>query len=194
MDTYYMKKPVVVSSFQLGYQDMPLWFQEAIADNKVNNIDAFLASANETIKIKTLEGIMTAQKGDWIIRGIKGEIYPCKDDIFKATYDFVNLRHIKVGDNLAGKIIYINETNYLGAEAEDIVVVDENHKIVTEKDVDGNITKMTLIDNNEDTDETIPFYEKGKRVSDRVLIPETFGEVTSVKETSIAYEVLRIEE
>ena len=82
MDTYYMKKPVVVSSFQLGYQDMPLWFQEAIADNKVNNIDAFLASANETIKIKTLEGIMTAQKGDWIIRGVKGEIYPCKDDIF----------------------------------------------------------------------------------------------------------------
>ena len=194
MDTYYMKKPVVVSSFQLGYQDMPLWFQEAVADNKVNNIDAFLASANEIIKIKTLEGVMSAKKGDWIIKGIEGEIYPCKDEIFKATYDFVNLRHIKVGDNLAGKIIYINETNYLGTEAEDIIVVDENHKIVTEKDVDGNITKMTLIDNNEDTGETIPFYEKGKRVSDRVLIPETFGEVTSVKETSIAYEVLRIEE
>lgn len=194
MESYYKKKPAIVSCFQLGYQDIPLWFQEAIADNKVSNISAFLESANETIKIKTLEGIMTAQKGDWIIRGVKGEIYPCKDDVFKATYDFVNLRHIKVGDNLAGKIIYINETNYLGAEAEDIVVVDENHKIVTEKDVDGNITKMTLIDNNEDTDETIPFYEKGKRVSDRVLIPETFGEVTSVKETSIAYEVLRIEE
>lgn len=173
---------------------MPLWFQEAIADNKVNNIDAFLASVNEIIKIKTLEGIMTAQKGDWIIRGVKGEIYPCKDDIFKATYDFVNLRHIKVGDNLAGKIIYINETNYLGAEAEDIVVVDENHKIVTEKDVDGNITKMTLIDKNDDTGETIPLYKNGKRVMDRVLIPQTFGEVTSVKETSIAYEVLRIEE
>lgn len=194
MDTYYMKKPVVVSSFQLGYQDMPLWFQEAIADNKVSNISAFLESANEIIKIKTLEGIMTAQKGDWIIRGVKGEIYPCKDDVFKATYDFVNLRHIKVGDNLAGKIIYINETNYLGAEAEDIVVVDENHKIVTEKDVDGNITKMTLIDKNDDIGETIPLYKNGKRVMDRVLIPQTFGEVTSVKETSIAYEVLRIEE
>lgn len=168
--------------------------QEAIADNKVSNISAFLESANEIIKIKTLEGIMTAEKGDWIIKGVKGEIYPCKDDVFKATYDFVNLRHIKVGDNLAGKVVYISETNYLGTEIEDIVVVDDNHKIVTEKDVDGNITKMTLIDNNEDTDEIIPFYEKGKRVMDRVLIPQTFGEVTSVKETSIAYEVLRIEE
>ena len=53
---------------------------------------------------------------------------------------------------------------------------------------------MTLIDKNDDTGETIPLYKNGKRVMDRVLIPQTFGEVTSVKETSIAYEVLRIEE
>ncbi|RON17938.1 hypothetical protein BK660_21860 [Pseudomonas brassicacearum] len=37
--------------------------------------------------IKTLEGVMTADAGDWIIRGIKGEIYPCKPDIFAATYE-----------------------------------------------------------------------------------------------------------
>lgn len=39
------------------------------------------------LKIKTLEGEMTAQVGDYIIRGIKGEFYPCKPDIFAATYD-----------------------------------------------------------------------------------------------------------
>lgn len=37
--------------------------------------------------IKTLEGVVTAGPGDWIIRGIKGELYPCKDDIFKMTYE-----------------------------------------------------------------------------------------------------------
>jgi hypothetical protein len=40
-----------------------------------------------TILIPTLEGEMTASKGDWIIRGVKGEFYPCKPDIFDATYE-----------------------------------------------------------------------------------------------------------
>ena len=39
------------------------------------------------IEIPTLEGKMHASPGDWIIRGVKGEIYPCKDDIFQATYE-----------------------------------------------------------------------------------------------------------
>lgn len=37
--------------------------------------------------IKTLEGVMHANAGDWIIRGVKGEVYPCKPDIFEATYE-----------------------------------------------------------------------------------------------------------
>lgn len=193
METYFIKKRIPVSAFQLGYQDMPLWFQGAIKDNFVSNIDVFLASANEVIKIKTLEGIMTAQKGDWIIRGIKGEIYPCKDEIFRETYDFVNLTHIKVGDNLADKMLYIDEINYLGILPEDIVVIDENHKIVTEKDADGKITKMKLIDTNEDSGEIMMLYDNGKRVQDRILIPKTFGEVTKIQEDSIAYEILKIE-
>lgn len=40
-----------------------------------------------TLDIPTLEGMMTAQPGDWIIRGIKGELYPCKPDIFEMTYE-----------------------------------------------------------------------------------------------------------
>ncbi len=39
------------------------------------------------IIINTLEGRMTANPGDWIIKGVKGEFYPCKPDIFAATYD-----------------------------------------------------------------------------------------------------------
>lgn len=41
------------------------------------------------LDIPTLEGTMTAQIGDWIIRGVRGELYPCKPDIFEATYDKV---------------------------------------------------------------------------------------------------------
>lgn len=40
-----------------------------------------------TLEIRTLEGTMTASEGDWIIRGVKGELYPCKPDIFEATYE-----------------------------------------------------------------------------------------------------------
>lgn len=43
-----------------------------------------------TIEIATLEGVMRAQPGDWIIRGVQGELYPCKPDIFEATYERVN--------------------------------------------------------------------------------------------------------
>jgi hypothetical protein len=43
--------------------------------------------ANEETKIETLEGTMTANKGDYIITGVAGEKYPCKPDIFNATYE-----------------------------------------------------------------------------------------------------------
>lgn len=42
-----------------------------------------------TLSIVTLEGVMYADPGDWIIRGVKGEFYPCKPDIFEATYEAV---------------------------------------------------------------------------------------------------------
>ncbi len=41
------------------------------------------------VKIETLEGVMTADIGDYIIKGVSGELYPCKPDIFKKTYDEV---------------------------------------------------------------------------------------------------------
>jgi hypothetical protein len=44
---------------------------------------------DDKLGIQTLEGIMIANPGDWIIKGIKGEFYPCKNDIFEATYDLL---------------------------------------------------------------------------------------------------------
>lgn len=42
---------------------------------------------SRSLQIVTLEGTMTADPGDWVIRGVAGEFYPCKPDIFVATYD-----------------------------------------------------------------------------------------------------------
>lgn len=44
---------------------------------------------NVEMEIETLEGVMKADKGDWIIKGIKGELYPCKPDVFAMTYEKV---------------------------------------------------------------------------------------------------------
>ena len=42
------------------------------------------------MEIETLEGIMKADEGDWIIKGVKGELYPCKPDVFEMTYEKVD--------------------------------------------------------------------------------------------------------
>lgn len=44
----------------------------------------------ERIEIQTLEGVMVGNPGDWLITGVKGEQYPCRDDIFRATYEPVD--------------------------------------------------------------------------------------------------------
>ena len=44
---------------------------------------------DEEMEIETLEGVMKADKGDWIIKGVKGELYPCKPDVFEMTYEKV---------------------------------------------------------------------------------------------------------
>ena len=41
---------------------------------------------DEEVEIETLEGVMKANKGDWIIKGVKGELYPCKPEVFDLTY------------------------------------------------------------------------------------------------------------
>lgn len=83
----FRKKPVVIEAVKYEPNNGGSWpntleWEEA-HEWKQSNI------LNE-IYIPTLEGTMTANEGDWIIRGIKGEFYPCKPDIFEATYERVD--------------------------------------------------------------------------------------------------------
>lgn len=75
----FRKKPVVIEAMQ--------WTGE-----NVDDVLAFMApggwvGGRGEIEVETIEGIMTAKTGDWIIKGVKGEFYPCKPDIFAATYE-----------------------------------------------------------------------------------------------------------
>lgn len=76
----YRKKPVVIEAVQF---DGKLTSLEGLTHDAVISQDL----CSDTVQIETLEGTMTAQPGDWIIKGVKGEIYPCKPDIFAATYE-----------------------------------------------------------------------------------------------------------
>lgn len=67
------------------FEELPEWLGGAIKDGKV--VADFRSEDYWYLLIDTLEGQMTASPGDWIIRGVAGEIYPCKHDIFKATYE-----------------------------------------------------------------------------------------------------------
>lgn len=78
----YRKKPVVIDAFRFGFHDHPEWLRIAERNNRL------MVFAGE-VKISTLEGVMTAEVGDWIIKGVAGEIYPCKSDIFAETYEAV---------------------------------------------------------------------------------------------------------
>lgn len=85
----YKKKPIVIEAFQWtagpDQTEDPEWIVEAIRQGTVTVANS--GSENVSLQIKTLEGVMTASVDDWIIQGIHGEIYPCKPDIFTASYE-----------------------------------------------------------------------------------------------------------
>ena len=88
----YIKKPVEIEAFQLDAKGTSNegWFWEAIERNEIiPHSFGEHESEDAWCEIKTLEGVMTARTGDYIIRGVKGEIYPCKPDIFEETYQVV---------------------------------------------------------------------------------------------------------
>lgn len=87
MSFKYRKKPVVIEAYQIidpkdeQTRPIPNWLIEATIKGVVRPY------TDGTLVIDTLEGPMRAQIGDWIIQGIQGELYPCKPEIFAATYE-----------------------------------------------------------------------------------------------------------
>jgi hypothetical protein len=78
----FRKKPVVVEAFQWLPDGPPSILPQWFAGRSCWDI-----SPDNVLTIGTLEGRMIVSPGDWVIKGIKNELYPCKPDIFAATYE-----------------------------------------------------------------------------------------------------------
>jgi hypothetical protein len=81
----FRKKPVVIESIEYSRQHDNLLEVAAFMRKPPEEIK----NTDGSIRIHTLEGVMCAWPGDWIIKGVKGEFYPCKPDIFEETYERV---------------------------------------------------------------------------------------------------------
>jgi hypothetical protein len=80
----FRKRPVVIEAVQWDGSDES-WenLKELVKDKSYYQLDLLTGK----LRIKTFEGDIFATKGDWIIKGAKGEFYPCKPDIFEQTYE-----------------------------------------------------------------------------------------------------------
>lgn len=81
---FFRKRPLVIEAFQLPQLD----------ENPTPELVEFLNKMKQewlmddgTVAIDTLEGTMVASPGDWIIKGVTGEYYPCKPEVFRKTYE-----------------------------------------------------------------------------------------------------------
>jgi hypothetical protein len=94
----FRKKPVIIEAFQMtperrtSNEEWPRWMHEAwqMDYHEAGSLtceDYPNSDGTDHLQIRTLEGVMRIGWGDWIIRGVQGEIYPCKPDIFAATYE-----------------------------------------------------------------------------------------------------------
>lgn len=92
----FRKKPVVIEAVQLSWENWSEICEFAdvgsLEDGKPTGTSKDiegepLPNGGPGLLIPTLEGLHLANPGDWVIKGIKGELYPCKPDIFEATYE-----------------------------------------------------------------------------------------------------------
>lgn len=94
----YRKKPVEIEAINCreahrlmgeNWQALPWWFRDAYDGKNEAGVKTLIGVNHPEpgIEVVTLEGTMRADINDWIICGVKGEVYPCKPDIFAATYE-----------------------------------------------------------------------------------------------------------
>ena len=78
---------MVIDAWQVGTEPRPHWIDVALANDDLehtNNKRRWLMRGENCT-----EGMLEASKGEWIIRGTEGELYPCKDSVFRAKYEVV---------------------------------------------------------------------------------------------------------
>jgi hypothetical protein len=84
----YRKKPIVIDAVQNDgtWKTIIEWMKEQLII-PFGSTPPITRNEDGSLNIRTLEGTMRADVGDWVIKGIKGELYPCKPEIFEASYE-----------------------------------------------------------------------------------------------------------
>lgn len=105
----FRKKPVVIDAVQFTDENKDRVFN-FVTCNRAAERDP--ETRAPVLRIQTLEGVMTAQLGDWIIKGVNGEFYPCKPDIFAKTYDVDEAPADLLGviNGLRAKVLEVGES------------------------------------------------------------------------------------
>lgn len=95
----YKKKPIVVEAVQFincyvraieeCFNEVPKWLHEAFEEQVIYRIPRIDIESQSFLRISTIEGNMDLTQGNWLIKGVKGELYPCNDEIFRMTYEEV---------------------------------------------------------------------------------------------------------
>ena len=126
----FVKKPVVIEAIQYNGENI-----EAIEDFVGKKLSTVMTSdVDVKLIIPTLEGDMKASKGDYIIKGIKGEFYPCKPDVFKSTYNVVEdnngilsegEKRVRTNFNVSSSKL-VDEAKQLMAKAINLLSNDQN--------------------------------------------------------------------
>ena len=95
----FRKKPIIIEAFQMTKErrwdnsEWPQWLNKAWNEPEMSKGSLWYGDGEsypkDNLFIETLEGTYTVSWNDWIIQGVKGELYPIKDEIFRQTYEEV---------------------------------------------------------------------------------------------------------
>jgi len=167
----FRKKPVIIKAIQWKGNN----FNEL---EEFGSQDKITSNSDGTLTIETLEGNHTAKKGDWIIQGIQGELYPCKPDIFEETYEEVNKEKLKIW-TAEETVIKYNSSKIANKE---FVALEDLKERISEIRWDADIaglqdTEIVL----QEIEKSIGLREKQKKEKRKKEKEKTFKTITDKK-------------
>lgn len=98
----FRKKPIVIEAWQYNTREIaPKWLTDRIATGELRGVPG-------GVEVKTLHGPVLAKPGDWIVRSVKGDIYPCAPDVFAATYEPVTEPALPMVAEIGNEVLTVN--------------------------------------------------------------------------------------
>ncbi len=180
----YRKKPVVVEAVQITDE----WF-DGDHPNPLHPSGFVIDPVKRVVEIETLEGVMTGQVGDFIITGVAGEVYPCKPDIFAATYEAVDATARPAGrggDRGAAVTSRVTKGGFTAGDVYTVARGVELHQLTSQGWEIHQTIEGTLV---ETVTETVPNPAYGQTDEGRDRYQSAPEQTISVSKSHVVHEV-----